>query len=49
VVEEVAGVVGAIASKVGAIAGEDVINTDWIYASSVVMTVKPPALVVQVI
>jgi hypothetical protein len=34
---------------VGAIADEDVIDAVWICASSVVVTVKPPAPVVQVI
>jgi hypothetical protein len=34
---------------VGAVAGEDVVDADWICASSMVVTVKLPASVVQVI
>jgi hypothetical protein len=49
VVKDVAGVVGDAANVVGAVAGEDVVDADWIYASSVVVTVKPPTPVVQVI
>ena len=42
--EDDAGVVGAIAD-----AGEAVVDTDWIYASSVVMAMKLSEPVVQVI
>ena len=50
-VEDVAGVVGAIASVVGAVAGvgEGLIDTDRICASSMVMAAKLLKPVVQVI
>jgi ABC-type xylose transport system permease subunit len=49
VVGAVAGVVRAIASVIGAVADEDVVNADRICASSVVVAVKLLAPVVQVI
>jgi hypothetical protein len=45
----IAGVVRAVASVVGAIADEDVIDTDRIYGSSVAVAVKLLTPVVQVI
>jgi hypothetical protein len=41
-VEDVAGVVGAVANLVGVVAnvGEEVIDTYWIYASSLVTATK---------
>jgi hypothetical protein len=39
-------VVGAVASVVGAVADEDVVDVDWICASSVVVAVKLLTLVV---
>jgi hypothetical protein len=42
-------VVGAVAGVVGAVANEDVVNTDRICASSVVVVVKLLTPVVQVI
>ena len=49
--EDEAGVAGARSNVVGAIAdaGEAVVDTDWIYASSVVMAMKLSEPVVQVI
>jgi hypothetical protein len=49
VVRAVAGVVGAIASVVKAVADEDVVDANRIYASSVVVAVKLLTTVVQVI
>jgi hypothetical protein len=49
VVRAVAEVVGAIAGVVGAIADDDVVDTNRIYASSVVVAVKLLTPVVQVI
>jgi hypothetical protein len=49
VVGAIAGVVRAIAGVVGAIADEDVVDTDRIYASSMVVVVKLLTPVVQVI
>jgi hypothetical protein len=49
VVRAVAGVVEAVASVIGAIADEDVVDTDRIYASSVAVAVKLLTPVVQVI
>jgi hypothetical protein len=46
VVRAIAGVVGAVASVVRAIADEDVVNVDRICASSVVVAVKLLMLVV---
>jgi hypothetical protein len=46
VVGAVAGVVRAVASVVRAVADEDVVDADWIYASSVVVAVKLLTLVV---
>jgi len=42
VVGDVAGVVGAVASVIEAITnvGEEAIDADWIYASSVIVVVK---------
>jgi hypothetical protein len=40
VVRAVAGVVGAIASMVGAVANKDMVDANWICASSVVVAVK---------
>jgi ABC-type xylose transport system permease subunit len=44
----IAGVVGAVASVVRAVADEDVVNANWIYASSVVVVVKLLTPVVHV-
>jgi hypothetical protein len=49
VVGAIAGVVGAIASVVGAVADVDVVDVDWICASSVAVAVKLLMPVVQVI
>jgi hypothetical protein len=46
VVGAVAGVVGAIASMVRAIADEDMVDADWICASSMVVVMKLLTLVV---
>jgi hypothetical protein len=48
-VKAVTSVVGAVASVVEAVADEDVVNIDWICASSVVVAVKLLTPVVQVI
>ena len=49
--EDDAGVAGARSNVVGAVAdaGEAVVDTDWIYASSVIMAMKLSEPVVQVI
>jgi hypothetical protein len=48
-VEAIAGVVRAVASVVGAVADEDVIDPIWICASSMVVAVELLTPVVQVI
>jgi len=51
VVKDIAGVVGTVASVVGAATyvGEEVISADWICTSSMVVAVKPLKPVVQMI